>query len=158
MTLPFGVLFVLFAWEQQIRIGASMLVIGFGAALLFRRSHPRALARIPPSRLAIWSFAVAVAHGAGLMLVPFYLGLCRVDMDQSHQAVNALIRANLGMTLLVSAAHAAATITTGGLFAWLAYHYLGLKFVSRSWFNLDAAWASSLIAIGAVSLGLEAAS
>ena len=41
--------------------------------------------------------------------------------------------------------------------AWLVYRYLGLKFVSRSWFNLDAVWASSLIVTGALSLGLAAA-
>jgi len=53
---------------------------------------------MPPSRLALWSFAVAIAHGAGLMLVPIYLGLCRsFDMDQGHQAAAALIDANLGM-------------------------------------------------------------
>ena len=37
------------------------------------RRHPRALARIRPTQLGLWSFAVAIAHGAGLMLVPIYL-------------------------------------------------------------------------------------
>ena len=74
--LPFGLLAALLAWQTAIRIGASALVIGFGAVLLIRRRHPRALARIPPARLGLWSFAVAIAHGAGLMLVPIYLGLC----------------------------------------------------------------------------------
>jgi hypothetical protein len=40
----------------------------------------------------------------------------------------------------------------GGLLAWLVYRYLGLKFVSRSWFNLDRVWALSLIVIGMLSL------
>ena len=61
--LPFGLLAALLAWQTAIRIGA--LVIGFGAVLLIRRRHPRALARIPPARLGLWSFAVAIAHGAG---------------------------------------------------------------------------------------------
>jgi hypothetical protein len=42
--------------------------------------------------------------------------------------------------------------------AWLVYRYLGLKFVSRSWFNLDATWAFSLILVGALSLTLSLAS
>ena len=108
------------------------------------------LARIRPARLGLWSFAVAVAHGAGLMLVPIYLGLCRPsDTDRGHAAAGALINADLGMALVVSVVHAAAMIAVGGLLAWLVYRYLGLKFVSRSWFNLDAVWAASLILVGA---------
>ena len=64
-------------WQREIRIGAALLVIGFGLWLLIHRRHPRLLARIRPTQLALWSFAVATAHGAGLMLVPIYLGLCR---------------------------------------------------------------------------------
>jgi hypothetical protein len=43
-------------------------------------------------------------------------------------------------------------IAAGGLCAWLVYRYLGLKFVSRSWFNLDPAWAVTLLLVGAISL------
>ncbi|CAE6686055.1 hypothetical protein [Paraburkholderia domus] len=158
VMVPFAMLATLLAWQREIQIGASVLVIGFGVFLLIRRRHPRVLARIPPSRLALWSFAVAIAHGAGLMLVPIYLGLCRsYDSDQGHQAARALIDANLGMALLVSGVHATAMIMVGGLLAWLVYRYLGLKFVSRSWFNLDAVWASSLILVGTLALALNTA-
>ncbi|MNY64916.1 hypothetical protein D3C86_2020970 [compost metagenome] len=44
----------------------------------------------------------------------------------------------------------------GGAMAWLVYRYLGLKFVSRSWFNLEAVWAASLILVGMLALALEA--
>lgn len=60
------------------------------------------------------------------------------------------------MALTVAAVHAAAMIATGGALAWLVYRYVGLAFVSKSWFNLDAVWASSLIVIGALSLGFAA--
>ena len=155
ILVPFALLAILLSWQHEIQVGASVLVIGFGGFLLIWRRHPRVLARIPPSRLALWSFAVAVAHGAGLMLLPIYLGLCgSFDMDRSHQATQALIGNNLGMAFLVSGVHAAAMIAVGGLLAWLVYRYLGLKFVSRSWFNLDATWASSLILVGTLSLVL----
>jgi hypothetical protein len=158
VMVPFALLAILLAWQREIQMGASVLVIGFGAFLLIRKPHPRRLVRIPPSRLALWSFAVAVAHGAGLMLVPIYLGLCRsFDVDRSHQAARVLIDANLGMALLVSVVHATAMVAAGGVLAWLVYRYLGLKFVSRSWFNLDAIWASSLILIGTLSLALNTA-
>jgi len=155
---PFALLAALFAWQREVRTGASVLVMGFGAFQLVRRRHPRALARIRPARLGLWSFAVAVAHGAGLMLVPIYLGLCRPsDLDRGHGAAGALINANLDMALVVSVVHAAAMIAVGGLHAWLVYRCLGLQFVSRSWFNLDAVWAASLILVGAVALTVNAA-
>ena len=48
---------------------------GFGLYRLLDRRHPRLLARIKPTQLALWSFLVAIAHGAGFLLVPIYLGL-----------------------------------------------------------------------------------
>jgi hypothetical protein len=153
VLLPFGLLVTLVEWQRQIQIGASLLVIGFGLFRLVNRRHPRALARIRPMQLGLWSFAVAIAHGAGLMLVPIYLGLCRTaDLDRGHEAAGALIDANLSMAALVSVVHSVAMIAAGGLSAWMVYRYLGLKFVSRSWFNLDATWALSLILVGTLSL------
>jgi hypothetical protein len=157
VMLPFAMLAMLLTWQREIQLGASALVMGFGVFLLIRRRHPRFLARIPPSRLALWSFAVAIAHGAGLMLVPVYLGLCHAyGLDQGHRAAQALIETNLNMALLVSLAHACAMVVAGGLLAWLVYRYLGLRFVSRSWFNLDVIWAWSLLLVGTLSLVVNA--
>ncbi|HEY4471558.1 MAG TPA: hypothetical protein VGN21_10340 [Stellaceae bacterium] len=159
VILPFAVLVALVQWQRQIQIGASLLVIGFGIFRFVNRRHPRMMARIRPTQLGLWSFAVAIAHGAGLMLVPIYLGLCRAaDLNRGHEAAGALINADLGMAVLVSIVHSLAMIAAGGLLAWLVYRYLGLKFVSRSWFNLDATWASSLIFVGALSLSVAFAS
>ncbi|MFL6825951.1 MAG: hypothetical protein ACJ8E2_05750 [Bradyrhizobium sp.] len=155
VILPFALLVALIEWQRQIQIGASLLVIAFGIFRLLDRRHPRALARIRPTQLGLWSFAVAIAHGAGLMLLPLYLGLCRAsDSDKGHEAATTLINANLGMALLVASVHAIAMIAAGGCSAWLVYRYLGLKFVSRSWFNLDTSWAASLILVGAIALVL----
>lgn len=159
VILPFALLITVIEWQQQIQIGASLLLIGFGLIRLINRRHPRALARIRPTRLALWSFIVAIAHGAGLMLVPIYLGICRVaDLDKGHAAASALMNANLSIAVIVSVVHSVTMITAGGLLAWLVYRYLGLKFLSRSWFNLDAIWALSLILVGAFSLALNVAS
>ncbi|MEZ2145812.1 hypothetical protein AAE026_26500 [Bradyrhizobium sp. DN5] len=158
VLLPFALLLVLVEWQRSIQIGASLLVIGFGVYRLIERRHPRTLARIPPTQLALWSFAVAIAHGAALMLVPIYLGLCQAfDLDAGHEAAGvlmkaSLVKASLGMAVLVSLVHVAAMIGAGGCLAWLVYRYLGLRFVSRSWFNLDLIWAASLIVVGVVAL------
>ena len=158
VLLPFAFLLVLAEWQRSIQISASLLVIGFGVYRLIERRHPRALARIPPTQLALWSFAVAIAHGAALMLVPIYLGLCQaLELDAGHEA-GALMKASLGMAVLVSLVHVAAMVSAGGSLAWLVYRYLGLRFVSRSWFNLDAVWATSLVLVGAVALAFNLAS
>ena len=113
---PFALLVAVVEWQRQIQIGASVLVIGFGIFRVFNRRHPRAMARIRPTQLGLWSFVAALAHGAALMLVPIYLGLCRdVYLDKGHEAAGALINANLGMAVLVSVVHSAATMAAGGL-------------------------------------------
>ena len=156
VLLPFAFLAALIEWQPQVRVGASLLVMAFGLFRLLNPRHPRALARIPPTQLGLWSFAVAIAHGAGFMLVPIYLGLCgSKNADSGHEAAGALASGNLGMAMLVSVVHGAAMIATAGIFAWLVYRYLGLKFVSRSWFNLDAIWALSLVLVGALSLAFS---
>ena len=156
VLLPFAFLLALAEWQRVIQLVAGLLVISFGIYQLMAGRHPRALARIPPTQLGLWSFAVAIAHGAALMLVPIYLGLCQAfELDAGHQAAGALMKANLGMVLLVSVVHVTALVCAGGCLAWLVYRYLGLKFVARSWFNLDAVWATSLILVGAVAVAFN---
>ena len=65
VILPFSLLVALVQWQQQIQIGAGLLVIGFGIFRLINRRHPRVLARIRPTQLGLWSFAVAIAHEIG---------------------------------------------------------------------------------------------
>src|SRR5207248_932671 len=156
VILPFALLVALIEWHRQIQIGASLLVIAFGIFRLADRRHPRAMARIRPTQLTLWSFAVAIAHGAALMLVPMYLGLCRqADLDKGHEAAATLINTNLGMAVLVAVVHATTMIAAGGCLVWLVYRYLGLEFVSRSWLNLDTTWAISLILVGAIALAFS---
>jgi hypothetical protein len=155
ILLPFALLTALVAWQRPIRIGAALAVIGFGLWLLIHRRHPRFLARIPPTQLALWSFAVAVAHGAGLMLVPIYLGLCRAQaLDPAHRAAAALIGGDLAMAATVSIVHTAAMVGAGGLAALLVHAWLGLRVLSRAWFNLEVVWACSLVAVGVIALTL----
>jgi hypothetical protein len=153
ILLPFALMTALLGWQREIRIGASIAVIAFGVFRLVNRRHPRALARIRPTQLTLWSFAIATAHGAGLMLLPIYLGLCSTEgLDTAHQASSMLIAQNSATAFLVSLAHALSMVAAGGVIALLVYGWFGLKFLSRSWFNLDFVWAVSLILIGAIGL------
>lgn len=156
---PFGAMTALVAWQSEIRTVAGLLVIAVGVYLLINRRHPRIIARVKPTQLTLWSFAVATAHGAGLMLLPIYIGICAAgEQDVGHQAAAALMRGNLGTAIAVSIVHATAMIVSGGIVAFAVREWLGLRFISKSWFNLDMVWALSLILVGAVGLTSVAAS
>ncbi len=153
ILLPFATLFVLVDWQREIQIGAACLVIALGVYLLINRRHPRFLSRVPPSRLALWSFLAAMAHGAGLMLVPIYLGICRtIETDAGHKAASDLMSGNVGVALTVAVMHTAAMTVSGGVIAAGVYYWLGLRFLSKGWFNLDTVWALSLILVGVISI------
>lgn len=153
ILVPFGLLTSLIDHEREIRMGAACLVIAAGLFLAVYRRHPRAIARIRPTQLALWSFAVATAHGAALMLLPIYLGICRsIDTDAGHAAASTLMAGNLTTAAAVAIVHATAMILAGGGIAMLVHAWLGLKFLKIGWFNLDLVWAASLVLVGAISL------
>src|SRR6056297_2620879 len=153
VLLPFSLMVTLVEWQRELRIGAACLVIGLGVYLLINRRHPRFLSRVPPTRLALWSFLAAMAHGAGLMLVPIYLGLCNLaEEGAGHSAAFALMSSDTGAAFAVAVVHTLAMVGAGGVLAACVYHWLGLRFLSKGWFNLDLLWALSLIAVGVISL------
>jgi hypothetical protein len=165
VLVPFAWLGWYLEWNRQIRLGAAALVLGVGLVKMFARGHPRFLARIPPTRLAWWSFLAATAHGAGLMLVPFMLGLCTAPAAGVEGAagmpadaighawmMNYLAQSNLRIALLVAAVHTLAMLLAGAGMAWAVDRYLGLRYLRSAWLNLDRVWAVSLIAAGAAGM------
>ena len=167
VLVPFAWLSWYVEWGRAIRIGAGALVVLFGIFKLIERRHPRALARIRPTRLAWWSFLMATAHGAGLMLLPFMLGLCVTApavadgtgaaerLELAHATLmNYLARSNVAVAVSVAAVHTLAMMLAGLGMAWVVYRYLGLRFLRRAWLNLDAVWGASLIIAGAAGAGM----
>ena len=155
--LPFTLVSVYLDRLDLIRSAAGLLLVGFGVYKLLAQRHPRFLARIGPSHLALWSFLMATAHGAGLMLVPVVLGLC-TDARAAHGGHQALVElavGSLGLTLLATTVHTGAMILTGGAIAWLVYRYIGLGLLRRAWVNLDLLWAVLLIAVGGMALAVQ---
>ncbi|HEX6019887.1 MAG TPA: hypothetical protein VFZ28_17470 [Burkholderiaceae bacterium] len=144
--LPFVLLAWVIEWQRAIRLGAGALVLLFGLYRFAHRRHPRVLARVPPARIAWWSFLMATAHGAGLMLLPIALGLCAAS-----SAAGELLRSG-ATALAVAAAHTLAMVASGLAIAWLVYRKLGLQFLRKSWFDLDAAWALCLVVAGAAGI------
>lgn len=151
ILLPFSALSVLAFWQREIQVGAALLVIAVGVYLFVINRHPRFLARVSPGKLGLWSFLAAIAHGAGLMLVPIYLGICAAE-GTGHEAAGALLGSTALTALAVALAHSAAMAAAGAVLAVGVYRWLGLRFLTLAWFNLDRVWAATLVAVGLAAL------
>ena len=159
VLVPFALFGGLSVWERPARLVAAAIAVGFGCWLLLsRRHHPRYLARVAPHRLAWWSFLAATAHGAGLMLLPFFLAMDAssgtggaTGAMEGHGAMGGALVDDAASALLVALAHTGAMLLAGGVLAVLVHRWLGLRAVSRTWFDLDVVWATSLLLVGLLS-------
>jgi len=161
--LPFTLFLAYLDWSGTIRIFAGGLIIAYGVFKLVDRRHPRTLARLGPKRLTLWSFIIATAHGAGLMLLPLTIGLCSGDSQPSspiatgHLAMSELMRVGVATALAVAAVHTIAMALAAGVMAWIVYRWAGLTLIRRAWLNVEGVWAGSLILTGVVSCALSLA-
>jgi hypothetical protein len=144
-------------------IGAGALIL-FGLYKLIRRKHPRWVGmRVGFKDLTAWSFIMASAHGAGLMLVPVLLKLSGTMQEMEHQAHEAHEHWGHSVHLFLTNPSALADITavavhTIAMFAVMAtvalvvYDRLGLMILKRTWINVDLIWAGALVVAGAIAL------
>jgi len=134
-----------------IRYLVAAILIGLGIQYLLRHRHPRWVRmRVGFRDLVMWSFLMASAHGAGLMVVPVLLGSSTVqaaDHTAGHShATNPL--AGLAATGIHTIGYLAAT----GVIAWVVYRKYGLALLRTAWLNLDMVWAAALLITGLVTL------
>jgi hypothetical protein len=141
---------------------AAAVLVGFGSYRLMRARHLRWVGmRVGFGDLTLWSFLMASAHGAGLMLVPVFLGtIPRDDASEAHtgNSVHYGHGADLGLLnhpWLATAAvfvHTFGHLFVAGLVAMIVYEKLGVRILQRAWFNFDLAWAIALIVSGLVTV------
>lgn len=140
-----------------IRWAVAAILISLGARRLVRHRHPRLGGmRVGMRGIAAWSFLMASAHGAGLMVVPVLLGGDAAPAHAGHAAHLAAASAGgpggLELALAATAIHAAGYLVVSALAAAVVYEKLGLRFLRTGWLNLDLVWALALIATGGVTL------
>ncbi|MGA7213207.1 MAG: hypothetical protein WBX20_03285 [Terrimicrobiaceae bacterium] len=135
---------------------AAAMLVGFGAYRLVRARHPRWVGmRVGFRDLTLWSFLMASAHGAGLMLVPVFLGTMPRDGSDEAHASHAAGLNLLNHPWLASTAvfvHTFGHLVVAGLVAMIVYEKLGVRILQRAWFNFDLAWAIALIVSGLVTV------
>jgi hypothetical protein len=138
-------------------VGAAAL-IAFGLFRFWRpRAHPRWVAmRVNSIELAAWSFLMATAHGAGLMLFPILVNLRSATMSaHMHHAMAMTTLSHpaldVAQTVAIVLLHTGAMLLVMGTVAFAVYEWIGLKILRSAWINLDAIWAGALVAAGALS-------
>jgi len=107
--------------------------------------------------LVLWSFLMATAHGAGLMLAPVLLALPAGTFWLLHGLPLAPAGGAAVTGLLAVLAHSAAMLVVMGLMAWVVFTWVGLEVLRRGWINLDLLWSGVLIAVGVLLLAVACA-
>ena len=137
-----------FVSTTQLQWATGILLVGFGLYKVFNYyRHPRWVGMQVNTRdLTWWSFLMATAHGAGLMIVPGLLGiatLCGMP--------NAQMSLGVGMVSAV-AVHTGSMLVVMTSIAWIVYKRLGLSVLRQNWVNFDLIWAVALLIVGGVAL------
>jgi hypothetical protein len=152
---------------SMLQITTALILIGFGIYKVFNYyRHPRWVGMQVGTRdLTWWSFLMATAHGAGLMIAPLILTMALpcVETDasstamageHSHMAMahtDVAMGADLGIVLGILM-HTLAMLAVMALVAWSVYKKFGLRILRSHWINFDLIWAAALIIAGVVAL------
>jgi hypothetical protein len=128
---------------STLRWPIAAILVGLGVRRLLRHRHPSwGGMRIGMGGLTIWSFLVATAHGAGLMVLPVWLhGVAHAG----HVQASASLTSGLAATLV----HGTGYLAVTALVAWIVFSKLGVGLLRTAWINLDVIWAAALILSGA---------
>jgi hypothetical protein len=127
-------------------------LVALGLFRLYRHRHPRlAGMRVSMSRLALWSFVMATAHGAGLMVVPVFVAMSMAG-ESGHAHHTPGIGSDLGPAVLATIAHGAGYLAVTAFMALLVFEKLGVGILRRAWVNLDVIWTTALVATGTLTL------
>jgi hypothetical protein len=133
---------------SAIRVATGLILIAWAAYhwLYGHRHRVRIGMMTGFAGLLLWSFLMATAHGAGLMLVPALIPLCmgQAIIDQN----------SVWMAAAAVAVHTLATLLVTGSIAIIVYEWLGLQFLRASWINFDVLWCVALMATGGVLIAV----
>src|SRR5262245_54052642 len=128
------------------------LLVSLGVWRFFRHHHPRwGGMRVSMGGLTVWSFLMATAHGAGLMVVPVFVGTSMTAGEHAHHMHPG---ANTGAALLATGLHAVGYLAVTAFVALLVFEKLGVGILRRAWINLDLIWSAALVATGTLTLML----
>jgi hypothetical protein len=142
--------------------GVALFLFALGVYRLFRASHPRGAGmRVGAKDLFVWSFLMASAHGAGLMLLPVLMAqpmsgmthsMAGSSLSASSLTATTLTATTIGLAVLI---HTASMLVVAGILAIVffeTYEKVGLRLLRHTWLNFDLLWAIALLVAGLVVL------
>jgi len=142
---------------RYLKMAAASVLFAFGLLLLVRKRHPRwGGMQIGFRDLAIWSFLMASAHGAGFMLLPILLKMSSLhaaaDLGDAAHHLHGLGFTRPWTASIALLVHTIAYLLFTGLIAVVVYEKVGLDVLRKTWVNLDLIWAVALIATAGFTL------
>jgi hypothetical protein len=151
--------------HSTLKFAAAAILFAFGVYRLFRSRHPNWVGmRVGFGDLTLWSFIMASAHGAGLMLIPLFLkstdqplGTAASPTDSHMHSMHGFGFGNASSPFLLTgsiAVHTFGYLLATGLVAMLVYEKLGVGLLRHAWFNIDLFWMLALMIAGLVILFL----
>jgi hypothetical protein len=140
------------------KLVVAFVLVTLGVHHLWRHRHPRfGGMQVGFRDLTVWSFLMASAHGAGLMVLPFVMNMSGSVLpaggSHGHHAV--VLNAPVPWAgALALGLHTLSYLLVLAFAAWLVYRKLGLALLRSAWFNLDLIWAVALVATGLLIFAL----
>jgi hypothetical protein len=130
----------------------ALVLIAFGLYKVFNYyRHPRWVGmKVSLGDLTWWSFLMASAHGAGLMIVPALLGILQAQGSYGYEAHHTQLAAGGSMALAIGL-HTTSMLVVMAVIAWAVYKWVGLAILRQRWINFDLVWAVALLVVGVVA-------
>jgi hypothetical protein len=140
---------------RMLQVASAVILIGFGIFRLLARHRAKIGMQVSSCDLVIWSFLMATAHGAGLMLLPVLLEMpMRMPGDEHGHMLTGGIGNTTMIGIAAVAEHTAAMLVVAGAVAISVYEWIGLGFLRRGWINVDLLWVLALVGAGMVLLAV----
>ena len=134
---------------STLKWGVAALLVALGVYRLVRSRHiVYGGMQVNSRELATWSFLMATAHGAGLMMLPLVLGRLPSAEHVHHLSAGMLGGGIEWSGIAAAVIHTAGYLLVTGTIAAIVYEKLGLRFLRTAWVNLDLLWAVALVATG----------
>jgi hypothetical protein len=134
-----------------LHVVVATTLVAMGLFRLWRHRHPRfGGMQVGFADLTIWSFLMASAHGAGLMVLPFVMPappVAAATHEHAHHIASASVNVATA-NAMATAVHTMAYFVVMSLVAWVVYRKLGLRLLRTAWFDMDRAWAAALVVTG----------
>jgi hypothetical protein len=132
----------------HLKVIVAVTLFAFGAYRVIRHRHPKGGGmRVGFRDLTIWSFLMASAHGAGLMVLPVLFGLSADEHAGHSVAAQSLVSASLAVGI-----HTTGYLVVTALVAAIIYERVGLAVLRTAWVNVDLIWAGALVLTGLLTL------